>query len=265
MVCGIQLNSWICSGLSYEGQDYMNRKLIPIVTAAATAVVAATAGAAYIREPDPNTVSATVSGGSVPAEVSMDTTGVNRALRQAGLRVPNGWHVVDQRTGWHDETAVTVVRYEPDGTRNLGAQHVTAVMDGVGTILGYTQMAADVPSRLPSQDAARAAAERWLAGYVPGYLRGLSVEWVDRHDERIRDAAGRERVVPGMKVKARHTSGLYAWVIVDGDGEVLTYERDVRWDGAAGRRGTQMWLHDAWVAAREGNAPQPSAPYAVVR
>ncbi|QFG24289.1 hypothetical protein [Actinomadura sp. WMMB 499] len=71
-----------------------------------------------------------------------------------------------------------------------------------------------------------------------------------------------DRTVPGTKVKARHDSGLYAWVIADGAGRVVTYERDVRWDGSAGRRGTEMWLHDAWVAAREGTGPQPGAPYA---
>lgn len=102
----------------------------------------------------------------------------------------------------------------------------------------------------------------WHRSYVPRYARGLQVQWVERHDEHVRTPGGRERVISGMKVKTRHASGLYTWVIVDGAGRVLTYERDVRWDGAAGRRGTQMWLHDAWIAAHEGTGRQPEAPYA---
>lgn len=66
----------------------------------------------------------------------------------------------------------------------------------------------------------------------------------------------------GTKVKTRHANGRYAWVIVGADETILTYERDITWDSAAGRRSAEMWLHDTWIAAREGAAAQPPAPYA---
>jgi hypothetical protein len=66
-----------------------------------------------------------------------------------------------------------------------------------------------------------------------------------------------------MKVKMHHDNGLYGWVIVGSDGQVITFERDIAWDAGEGRRGTQMWLHDAWIAAYEGAGPQPDAPYAL--
>lgn len=185
------------------------------------------------------------------------------AAAPAELPVPAGWRVADARTENHDGTAVTVTRYERDGRRTLGAEHVSTVVARDGTLLGYTRMIAGASGELLPEDRAREAALGWLRRHAPEYARGLDVQWVDRHDERVRTPDGREHVVPGTKVKARHASGLYAWVIVDAAGRVVTYERDVRWDASAGRRGTEMWLHDTWVAAREGTGPQPAAPYAV--
>lgn len=64
--------------------------------------------------------------------------------------------------------------------------------------------------------------------------------------------------ITGMKVKGRQLStGLYAWVIVGPDEQVITFERGIAWDSSQHRRLTQMWLHDAWIAARDGFAPQP--------
>ncbi|GAA5039002.1 hypothetical protein HNP84_003459 [Thermocatellispora tengchongensis] len=198
-----------------------------------------------------------------PAGGGQTAEAVRKILAAANLAVPHGWRPADIREERHDEVPVTVVRYERDGRRSLGGEHVSAVVADDGTLLGYTRLVADTPPARLSEERARQAALGWLRSYVPEYAQGLRVQWVDRHDERVRTPDGRERVVSGMKVKAHHTSGRYAWVIVDGGGRIVTYERDVRWDGAAGRRGTEMWLHDSWIAAREGTGPQPGAPYAV--
>ncbi|MGV9312867.1 hypothetical protein ACWDR0_11810 [Streptomyces sp. NPDC003691] len=186
-----------------------------------------------------------------------------QALAAAGLSVPAGWRTVQVRAERHEDRPVTVVRYERGAARTLGGEHLTTVVDGGGTLLGYTRMTPDAPGPgLPSDAAAEKAAFDWLKSFVPEHADGLSVQWVARHDEKVRDRSGAERAVSGAKVKTRHENGLYTWVIVDGRGEVVTYERDIRWDGAGNRRATAMWLHDRWIAAREGTGPRPAPPYA---
>ncbi|MFF0446371.1 hypothetical protein ACFYT4_08120 [Streptomyces sp. NPDC004609] len=186
-----------------------------------------------------------------------------KSLAAAGLSVPNGWRPVQVREDQHDDRSVTVVRYERGAQRTLGGEHITTVVDGEGTLFGYTRMAPDAAaSSVPSDETAEKAAFDWMERFVPEHSEGLSVQWVDRHDEEVRDRAGAKRTVSGAKVKSRHDNGLYTWVIVDDKGEVITYERDIRWDDSQGRRGTQMWLHDKWIAAREGSGPQPESPYA---
>jgi hypothetical protein len=189
---------------------------------------------------------------------------VAEALEAAGLSVPAAWQVVDRRRAYHDERAVTVVRWAPGARRTLGGEHATMVVDDAGVLLGWTRMSAEVADRpVPDSEQARAAAFGWLAGFAHEHARGLEVLWVRQHDETVRDDRGARLLIRGAKVKTRQADGRYTWVVMDGRDSVLTYERDVRWDGAAGRRGTEMWLHDTWVAAREGSGAQPPAPYAL--
>ncbi|GAA0923540.1 hypothetical protein [Nonomuraea longicatena] len=186
-----------------------------------------------------------------------------KSLAKAGLSVPSGWQPVQAREERHEDRPVTVVRYERGTRPTPGGEHITTVVDGEGTLLGYTRMTLDAAtSSAPSDAAAEKAAFAWMKRFVPEHAAGLSLQWVDRHDEEVRDRSGAKRTVSGAKVKSRHDNGLYTWVIVDGKGAVITYERDIRWDGSQGRRATQMWLHDKWIAAREGNGPQPASPYA---
>lgn len=185
------------------------------------------------------------------------------ALRKAGLSIPEGWYPAQIRDERHEDRPVTVVRYEQDTTRDLGGEHITTVVDSEGTLFGYTRMTvAGAKSPVPADDKARQTAFEWLERFASDHADGLSVQWVDQHDEEVRDKAGAAHTVSGAKVKTHHENGLYTWMIVDGNGEIITYERDVRWDGSANRRATQMWLHDKWIAAREGSGPQPPSPYA---
>jgi hypothetical protein len=190
---------------------------------------------------------------------------VAEVLQAAGLSVPAGWQAVDRRRASHDGRAVTVVRWAPGAERTLGGQHVSVVVDDLGVLLGWTRMTPEVADRpIPDAEQARAAAFGWLAGFASEHARALEVLWVRQHDETVRDDRGVRSLIRGAKVKTRQADGRYTWVVMDGRDAVLTYERDVRWDGVAGRRGTEMWLHDSWVAAREGSGPQPPAPYALV-
>ncbi|WP_435112153.1 hypothetical protein [Nocardiopsis synnemataformans] len=185
---------------------------------------------------------------------------------ELGLTPPSGWYEVDVRVGNHDGERVTVTRHQPTEEVRLGGPHVSVVRGGDGRVVGYTALDPDVdndPGDLPDAEQARQAAYSWLGRLDDDYLQGLSEQWVDRHDETVVDEDGREHVIPGVKVKTRHEDGRYAWVIVGADSRVMTFERDVTWDTAAQRRATQMWLHDAWIAALEGSGEQPPPPAAL--
>jgi len=50
-------------------------------------------------------------------------------------------------------------------------------------------------------------------------------------------------------VKMRNKQdGLWFWVIVGGDGQVIVFERDIYWISFSGRRRTEKWLHDSYLA-----------------
>ncbi|TMR08396.1 hypothetical protein ETD86_47945 [Nonomuraea turkmeniaca] len=184
------------------------------------------------------------------------------ALSGTGLRIPAGWEIVSVRQERHDQRDVTLIRHQPDGYR-LGGPHASLVLDARGTILGFTRLHDGADGPLPDRRRAEEIALRFLRQVAPDDVDGLSVHWVDQHDETVTLTDGTTATISGMKVKMHHDDGLYSWVVVGRDGAVLTYERDIAWDSGQGRRGTQMWLHDSWIAAREGTGPQPAPPYAL--
>ncbi|WP_059012134.1 hypothetical protein [Streptomyces specialis] len=193
-----------------------------------------------------------------------DVARADQALIQAGLPLREGWVPRHIRREEHDGRPVTVVRFLKEARPGEGV-HLTVVLDDDGVLLGYTRLDPEDPSLagpLPAEHEAREAAFAFVTAFDPAYAAGLTVQWIARHDEHVAGPDG-PAVVSGVKVKTRHRDGLYAWVVIGPGGTVLTYERDIRWDAVAGRRGTQMWLHDVWIAAREGRGPQPSSPYAL--
>ncbi|NLA54988.1 MAG: hypothetical protein GX859_01615 [Corynebacterium humireducens] len=109
---------------------------------------------------------------------------------------------------------------------------------------------------MPTPRDAEQVAREFLRDLDPDLAAGLTVQWIDRHDETITTATGERETVSGMKVKTRHSSGLYTWVIVGTGNRIITYERDIEWNSSHSRRNTAMWLHDAWVTARDAGGPE---------
>ncbi|MCG5221169.1 hypothetical protein [Streptosporangium sp. KLBMP 9127] len=250
------------------------RTLIPVIALA----VLATAGTAVAANAGDETESTAVQPPiSQPREASAMPTPTashpgdlgdaqqleSAALRGTGLSIPAGWDIVDVRHEQHDDRQVTVIRHQPD-SYGLGGPHSSLVLDEDGTILGYTRLTGQgSDAALPDAAASEQITLDFLRQVAPEYVNGLSVEWVDQHDETVTRPDGTTVTVSGMKVKMHHDDGRYAWVVVGADRSILTYERDITWDSSQGRRGTQMWLHDSWIAAHEGAGPQPDPPYAL--
>lgn len=254
---------------------------IAVLAAAGTAVAATTVGngAAPVQSrsdlaqlrpatarptdsPSPSVDRPTPQGEAERREADASRTAEQRtddALRDTGLEIPAGWDIVDVRLERHDDRAVTVIRHQPDGQR-LGGPHASLVLDDTGTVLGFTRLEGGASDELPDEEVAREAALGFLKRVAPDYAAGLTVEWVDQHDETITLADGSTHTVSGVKVKLHHDDGRYAWVVVGPDAQVLTYERDITWDSGQGRRGTQMWLHIPGSPPTKAPEPSPVRP-----
>lgn len=168
------------------------------------------------------------------------------------LITPETFTQVTTRHQHHDARPVIVTRAQPETEPGYGGEHVTTVVGDDGIIYGYTRQAAGFTAdTMPSREDAERVAFEFLNSIDPAFASGLAVQWIDPHDETISGADGSTVSVSGMKVKTRHDSGLYTWVIVGADNQIITYERDVTWDTGHSRRQTAMWLHDAWITARD--------------
>lgn len=80
------------------------------------------------------------------------------------------------------------------------------------------------------------------------------LHWIGQHTEEIishQETSQKEKIqIHGMKVKMYiPETKLWAWVIIDNTGDILTFERDIFWNFDQFKRETQMWLHDSWIEA----------------
>lgn len=69
-------------------------------------------------------------------------------------------------------------------------------------------------------------------------------------------AEGQTVDFPVLWVKMMHNNGSFNWVTIDGDGQIIEFEREVCWDYMMSRRQTEMWYYDDWVLARMGKGAQ---------
>ncbi|MDE5064050.1 hypothetical protein OZD69_06905 [Wolbachia endosymbiont of Drosophila chauvacae] len=186
------------------------------------------------------------------------------AVLPAGLSIPAQFVHTHERHELHEDIPVTVTRYQAVPTLNYGGEHATVITGtGNGILYGWTrQVDTSDDGDLPDAETARKTAFDFLRRVDAGYAAGLRELWIDRHDEQVTGPDGNPAVVAGIKVKTRHDSGLYAWVIVGEQGRIITYERDIAWISAESRRHTHMWLHDRWIVAHDAGGPELPAPLA---
>ncbi|GGK43164.1 hypothetical protein [Salinarimonas ramus] len=169
--------------------------------------------------------------------------------------LPTGFVEAARRGVTVDGAPATLVRHVRVGGVNavIGGEHVSAVVGENGRLKGYARMEASLADgALPTREEARTIAMDFLARVAPELRDAHRLSWIEPHDEplRVADAAGtaRDLTVTGMKVKMRSTAdGLWFWVIVGADREVMVFERDIVWQTFPGRRQTEKWLHDTWL------------------
>jgi hypothetical protein len=171
--------------------------------------------------------------------------------------LPAGYREVARRAVTVDGEAAELVRYQRTDGRNaaLGGEHFSTVIAANGRLKGFARIDLDlVGGALPSRDQAQAIAMEFLAQAAPDLLRSLKISWIEPHDEPLRvtrDGRSEQLTLTGMKVKMRNTAdGRWMWVIVGADRKVMVFERDIVWITLPGKRGTEKWLHDSWLAER---------------
>lgn len=174
---------------------------------------------------------------------------------ERNLPMPGGFARRSARPVRVDGKAAELVRYERTDGRNggFGGEHVSLVL-GEGRLKGFARMDGSLRSgELPSQDESRAIAMAFLSGHAPDLVSRLQVSFIAPHDEPVR-LDGRQATLTGMKVKMRNLAdGRWFWVIVGADRQVMVFERDIVWANLQGRRQTEKWLHDAWLAENRPN------------
>ncbi len=169
--------------------------------------------------------------------------------------VPDGYDFFGETSVEVDGKTAELLRFTRADKTNthLGGEHVSYVLAPKGNLLGFTWMddRFDGRQKQISQAETETIARDFLKCYAPDLLKNMRLLWVHAHDETIRTKAGKQRTLTGMKFKARDRStGLYFWVIVGADRNVMIFERDIHWITFPGHRGTEKWLHDSWLSQR---------------
>jgi hypothetical protein len=192
----------------------------------------------------------------MPKGNAMTATAIARpAADTIAAHMPAGYREVARSRVTVDGEGAELVRHARADGRNdaPGGEHFSAVVADGGRLKGFARIDLDlVGGDLPSREEARAIALDFLREAAPDLLPVLEVSWIEPHDEPLRvagDGAVRALTLTGMKVKMRNTAdGLWMWVIVGTDRRAMVFERDIRWITFPGRRGTEKWLHDSWLA-----------------
>lgn len=222
----------------------------PIVGIAALVLIAASATAALAQSTKENTM-------------SLASTAHETAF-SVHDHLPAGYGETARRPVVVDGEAAELVRYERTDGRNaaIGGEHFSTVIAANGRLKGFARIDLDlVGADLPSRDEAQAIALAFLQKQAPNLLPGMELSWVDPHDEPlrvVRNGKTENLTLTGMKMKMRNTAdGRWFWVIVGADRKVMVFERDIHWITFPGHRGTEKWLHDAWLVEK-GHAPRAS-------
>lgn len=157
--------------------------------------------------------------------------------------------VIEQNVKYNDKSAM-LTRFQR-GNKKIQHQkeHITFITRGE-TLLGFAKFSTKdevSETALPTKKESEDIALSFLKKAAPELLDNMTVLWIKPHSESI-EKAGKSIKLTGMKVKCRDLhSGLYFWVIIGANKNVMTFERDIKWITFPGKRGTEKWLDDSWI------------------
>lgn len=158
------------------------------------------------------------------------------------------WSLGDERSVTTDGRETVLIRHVKPINNKLYGEHFSSLFTKDGKLLGFVLFQTSNNNNLIDEDSAKLASDKFLKIFAPDLLSNREILWIKPHDE-ILNINGDSVVIRGMKVKSINSdTGLYFWNIVDGDGNVFVFERDIRWLNLKGRRGTEKWLDDSWLS-----------------
>ncbi|WMI97508.1 hypothetical protein RBU55_18215 [Pseudomonas chlororaphis subsp. aurantiaca] len=204
---------------------------------------------------------------AITANANTDSPKEKPAMNQPATRpiaVPSGYQESDRRQVTVDDEQGVLTRYVRTDGRNarLGGEHFSTLVSDSGVLKGFANMSLDLVGKpLPSRERAEEIARLFLQQHAPDLIERMKISWIEPHDEPLKVTHdGREKVVTlsGMKVKARNLAdGRWFWIIVGSDGKPMVFERDIVWITFPGKRKTEKWLHDSWLATQPAPSAQP--------
>lgn len=152
-------------------------------------------------------------------------------------------------------------RYERSDNQNTGlyGEHLSFLTGEKGLLKGFVKYTSEHKnSPLPTREKALEVSDKFLEQVAPDLLNNRKINWIKPHDEVIKvqdktNSAIKEITITGMKVKQFNTAtGLYFWTLIDANHQVFIFERDIKWITFPGRRATEKWLHDSYLAEKWG-------------
>lgn len=165
--------------------------------------------------------------------------------------LPSDYQPISQRAVTIDGEAATLLRYQPQENTQiqLGETHFSLLTDKSDCLKGFVWLAPQFAGgKLPPEQTAQTVADTFLQNYAPDLYANKETHWIAPHNETIQ-VNNQSLTLTGMKVKMRHAkNGLWFWVIVGNHGKPMVFERDIVWISFPGKRQTEKWLHDAWLA-----------------
>ncbi|MFL0403752.1 hypothetical protein [Bacillus nitratireducens] len=179
------------------------------------------------------------------------------------LSIPKYVKLVHEHEELRDGVNVEIHRYQAEERLNYGGSHITTITSQKDKhLLSYTNMMPVYSNKLPHKDEAEEIAMDVMKKVDRQYANDLTLLRIEKQTRHYVDG-GQTVEFPVLWVKMMHNNGSFNWVTIGGDGQIIEFEREVRWDYMMSRRQTEMWYYDDWVLARMGKGPQLLSPAAL--
>ncbi|EOP52351.1 hypothetical protein IKQ_03039 [Bacillus cereus VDM053] len=179
------------------------------------------------------------------------------------LPIPKYVKLVHEHEELRDGVHVEIQRYQAEEPLNYGGSHITTITSQKDKhLLSYTNMMPVYSNKLPHKDEAEKIAMDVIEKVDRQYAKGLTLLRIEKQTRHYVEG-GQTVEFPVLWIKMMHNNGSFNWVTIGGDGQIIEFEREVRWDYMMSRRQTEMWYYDDWVLARIGEGPQLLSPAAL--